>query len=59
MAWQCWGLYQVLGLTWRSPLSLQDESLLEEEDWLPPSDWEVPEPIDSPDKGWESLAGWW
>ena len=49
---------QVLVLTWRSPLSLRDGSLLEE-DWVPPSDWEFPEPADGPDEGRVSLAGWW
>ena len=50
---------QVLVLTWHSPLSLRDESLLEEEDWLPPSDREFPEPADGPDEGRLSLAGGW
>ena len=48
----------VLDLTWRSPLSLRDESLLEEEeDWLPSPVWELPEPADGPDKGRLSPAG--
>ena len=50
----------VLELTWHSPLSLWDESLLvEEEDWLVSSRREFPEPADGPDKGRLSLAGWW
>ena len=48
---------QVLDLTWRSLLSLRDESLLEEEDWLPSSDREFPEPADGLDMGLLSLAG--
>ena len=48
----------VLDLTWRSPLSVQDGSLLEEEeDWLPSPDQEFPKPADGPDKGRVSLAG--
>ena len=48
----------VLELTWRSPLSLRDESLLEEEeDWLPSPVRELPEPADGPDKGRLSPAG--
>ena len=60
-----WGLVsstgtRVLELTWRSPLSLRDESLLEEEeDWLPSPAREFPEPTDGPDKGRLSLAGGW
>ena len=47
-----------LELTWRSPLSLQDESLLgEEEGWLPTPAWEFPEPADGPDKDLLSPAG--
>ena len=50
----------VLDLTWRSPLSLWDGSLLEEEeDWLPSPDRELPEPADGPDKGRLSPAGGW
>ena len=50
----------ILDLTWRSPLSLQDGSLLEEEeDWLPSSGRELPEPADGPDEGRLSLAGGW
>ena len=47
-----------LELTWHSPLSLRDESLLgEEEDWLPSPARGFPEPVDGPDKGHLSLAG--
>ena len=50
----------VLDLTWHSPLSLRDGSLLVvEEDWLVSSLLEFPEPVDGPDKGLESLAGGW
>ena len=50
----------VLDLTWRSPLSLRDGSLLEEEeDWLPSPDRELPEPADGTDEGRLSLAGRW
>ena len=49
---------RVLELTWRSPLSLWDKSLLEEEeDWLPSPAREFPEPADGPDKGSLSPAG--
>ena len=47
-----------LELTWRSPLSLRDESLLEEE-WLPSSAREFPEPADGPNEGRLSPAGGW
>ena len=49
----------VLDLTWHSPLSLRDESLLEEEeeDWLPSPVRELPEPADCPDKDRLSPAG--
>ena len=50
----------VLDLTWRSPLSLRDGSLLEEEeDWLPSPARELPEPADGPDEGRLSPAGGW
>ena len=50
----------ILDLTWRSPLSLRDESLLEEEeDWLPSPAREFPEPADGPDEGRLSPAGGW
>ena len=46
-----------LELTWCSPLSLRDGSLLEEEeDWLPSPDQELPEPADGPDEGHLSPA---
>ena len=50
----------ILDLTWRSPLSLRDESLLVEEvDWLVSSCWEFPEPADGPDEGRLSPAAGW
>ena len=45
-------------LTWCSPLSLRDGSLVEEEeDWLPSPNRELPEPADGPDKGCLSPDG--